>query len=92
MKEHEFYFPIEAKYFPMHKIVKQPNARVFYVADSLGNITLTWIGIGPSLLASIGGFCNLIIEIGQAAKDHYDTLGIEQSEYNDSEMQEKKFQ
>jgi hypothetical protein len=91
MKEHEFYFPIGQEYFPAHKITKQPHARVFYTADSLDNITITWVAMGPSVIGSIWRFSQLIIDIEHAAKDHYHTLGIEQPEYNDTEMQEKHF-
>lgn len=89
MEEHEFYYPIAQEYFPAHKITKQPNARVFYIADSLGNITITWVGIGPNIIGSVWRYSQLIVEIEAAAKDHYNSLGIEQPDYNDIEMQEK---
>lgn len=89
MKEYNFYFPIEQKYIPNCFIVKQPNAKVSYTADSLGNTTITWIAFGTNILHLLVRQKELVSEIESAAKDHYDTLGIEEPDFSDIEAQEK---
>jgi hypothetical protein len=92
MIKHDFPYVISESYFPGYKVTSPYHCMVFYVADSLGNPKLTMIGFDPKMpMMNNILYKRLIAEIEQVAKEHYDSLNIEQQEYNDSEMQEKYF-
>lgn len=90
MRKHDFEYVIPASYFPDYKVIKPYGCLVWYEANSLGYVNITLVGFDPKMpMMNNGLYSRLIVEIEGAAKDHYESLGIEQPDYNDIEMQEK---
>lgn len=89
---HDFFFPIEKKYLPALKVIKQPLARVTYKVLNYGVTEVSEVGFAPSIAKSIVNYSGLLLEIEEAAKEHYkDECEKPEQEYNDLEQQESKY-
>jgi len=64
-------FPIEQKYFPCLKVIKQPCARVAYRAIDETEIEITEIGFHPMILIYMSNHAGFISELEQATEAHY---------------------
>lgn len=72
---HSFYFPLEQKWFPVHKVKEQPQALVTYEAS--GDIVKVQdITFNFGIFTKIGNRYQLADEIEAAANTHYTDMQI----------------
>lgn len=67
---HSFYFPLEQKWFPAHKVKEQPHALVTYEVSG-DIIKVQYITFNFGIFTKIGNRYNLADEIEAAAQEHY---------------------